>query len=97
MMAAYSLPYTLSMVVIREDIPKKAAVFWTLSKSSPLPLKFGQQVQLFLNAKTIDLSVIQNDSLSKILLEQRQNTCFVGTVYNLKNSFKFKLLAFWMK
>ena len=26
-----------------------------------------------------------------------QNTCFVGHVYNLKNSFKFKLLAFWRK
>ena len=27
---------------------------------------------------------IKNDSLSKILLKQRQNTCIVGHVYNLK-------------
>ena len=47
--------------------------------TSPHP---GQFVQLFLNAKNVDLSDIQNDSLSKILLELRQNTCFVGHVYN---------------
>ena len=45
--------------------------------------KFGQVVQL------------QNYSLSKII--QRQNTCFVGHVYNLENSQRFKLLAFWRK
>ena len=33
-----------------------------------------------LNAKNVKLSDIQNDSLSK-----RQNTCFVGHVYNLKH------------
>ena len=32
----------------------------------------------FLNAKNVDLSDIQNDSLSKIILKLRQNTCFVG-------------------
>ena len=57
--------------------------------------QFGQLVQLFLNAKNIDLSDIQNDSLTKILLKLRQNTCFVGHVYNLKKCLKFKLLAFW--
>ena len=41
-------------------------------------------VPLFLNAKNVDLSDIQNDSLSKILFKLRQNTCFVGQVYNLK-------------
>ena len=62
----------------------------------PLP-QLGQLVQLFLNAKNVDLSDIQNDLLSKILLKSRQNTCFVGHVYNLKNSLMFKLLAFWRK
>ena len=34
----------------------------------PLP-QFRQLVQLFLNAKNVDLSDIQNESLSKILLK----------------------------
>ena len=38
------------------------------STPSPSP-QFGQLVQLFLNAKDADLSDIQNDSLSKILLK----------------------------
>ena len=59
--------------------------------------QLGQLVQLFWNAKNVDLSYILNDSLSKILHRERQNTCFVGHVYNLKNSSKFKLLAFWKK
>ena len=69
---------------LREGVPKKAAVLFDFVQiTSPLP-KFGQLVQLFLNAKNVDLSNIQNDSLSKVLLKQRQNTCFVGHVYNLK-------------
>ena len=36
---------------------------------------------------------IQKDSLSKILLK-RQNTYFLGYVYSLKNSFKFKYWHF---
>ena len=47
--------------------------------------------------KNIDISDIQNNSLFKIPLKYRQNTCFVGHVHNLKNSLKFKLLAFWRK
>ena len=47
---------------------KKAAVLFDFVQiTSPLP-KFGQLVQLFLNAKNVDLSDIQNDLLSKILL-----------------------------
>ena len=41
------------------------------------------------------LKLHSNDSLSKILIKRRHNTCFVCHVYNLKNSLKFKLLAFW--
>ena len=73
---------------------KKVAVLLDFVQiTSPHP-QFGQLVPLFFNAKNVNLSDIQNDSLSKILLKQRQNTCFVGHVYNLKNSLKFKLLAF---
>ena len=64
--------------------------------STPSP-HFGQLVPLFFNAKNVDLSDIQKDSLSKKFLKLRQNTCFVGHVYIIKNSFKFKLLAFWRK
>ena len=46
--------------------------------------QFGQLVQLFLNAKNVNLSNIQNDSLSKNFVKQRQNSCFVGHIYNLK-------------
>ena len=37
--------------------------------SLPCSPQFGQLVQIFLNAKNVDLSDIQNDTLSKILLE----------------------------
>ena len=66
---------------IREGFPeKKLLFFWILSKLSPP--QFEQLVQLFLNAKNVDLSDIQNDSLFKILLKYRRNTCFVCHVYN---------------
>ena len=54
------------------NVSRKKLFFWILSKLPPPPLpsnQFGQLVQLFLNAKNIDLSDIQNDSLSKILLK----------------------------
>ena len=75
---------------------KKLLFFWILSKLPP-PFPNLDNLYNFLNAKNVDLSDIQNDSLSKILLKLRQITCFVGHVYNLKNSLEFKLLAFWRK
>ena len=42
--------------------------FWILSNYLPPP-KFGQAVQLFLNATNVGLSDIQNNSLTKILLK----------------------------
>ena len=49
---------------------KKLLLFWILSKLPPPPLpQFGELVQIFLNAKDVDFSDIQNDSLSKILLK----------------------------
>ena len=49
---------------------KKLLFFWILSKLPPPPFpQFGQLVQLFLNAKNVDLNDIQNDSLSKICLK----------------------------
>ena len=42
---------------VREGLTKKVAP------------QFGHRLQLFLNAKNVDLSDIQNDSLSKILLK----------------------------
>ena len=62
---------------------KKLFFCWILSKLPP-PLQFGQLVPLFFNAKNFNLSDIQNDSLSKILLKLRQNICFMGDAYNLK-------------
>ena len=52
---------------LREGPAKKVAVLLDFVQiTSP---QFGQLVQLLLNAKNIDLSDIQNDSLSKILLK----------------------------
>ena len=49
---------------------KSCCSFGFVQITSPPPSpKFGQIVPLFLNAKNVDLSVIQNDSLSKILLK----------------------------
>ena len=48
----------------REGVPKKATVLLDFVQiTSP---QFGQLVQLFLNAKNVDLGDIQNDTLSKI-------------------------------
>ena len=58
------------------DIPKKAAVlidFVQIPPPSP-------------QIKNVNLSDIQNYSLSNILLKLRPNTCFAGHVYNLKKS-----------
>ena len=41
----------------------------------------------------MDLSIFQNDLLSKILLKQRQNTGFVGHVYNLLKQFKVQIIG----
>ena len=56
---------------LREGFTKKKLLFfWILSKLPPPPSpQFGQLVPLSLNAKNVDLSDIQNDSLSKILLK----------------------------
>ena len=59
--------------------------YWWSSSTQGVPALLGRS--------TVD--DIQNYSLSKILLTQQQNTCFLGHVYNLKNSLKFKLLAFY--
>ena len=56
--------------------------------------KFGQLVPLFFNTKNVDLSDIQNDSLSKIL---KAEYLLCGSCIQPKNSLKFKLLAFWRK
>ena len=49
---------------------KNAAVLLDFVQITSPPLtQFGQLVQFFLNAKNVDLSHIQNDSLSKILLK----------------------------
>ena len=64
---------------------KKAAVLLDFVQIIPTPSpQFGQLVQLFLNAKNVDLRDTQNDSLSEILQKYLQNTCFLGHVYNLK-------------
>ena len=53
---------------LREGFPKKkvAVLLGFVQITSPSP-QFGQLVPIFLNAKNVDLSNIQNDSLSKIL------------------------------
>ena len=65
---------------------KKVAVLLDFVQiTSPLPLlPIWITYKTFFNAKNVDLSNIQNNSLSKILLKLRQNTCFEGHVYNLK-------------
>ena len=45
---------------------KVAVLFYFVQITSPSP-QFGQLVQLFFNAKNVDLSDIQNDAMSKIL------------------------------
>ena len=63
------------------------ATYKTLREKLPPPLPANlDNLYNFFNAKNVDLSDIQNISLSKILLKLRQNTCFVGHEYNLKNS-----------
>ena len=59
---AFSNPVTTSR--------KNAAGFLDFVQiaSSPPSPQFGRRVQLFFNAKNVDLSHIQNDTLSKILL-----------------------------
>ena len=61
---------------------KKVARLFGFCPNYPLSPKFGQLVQLFLNAKNVNVSDIQIGSFSKNLL----NTCFMGHIYNLKNS-----------
>ena len=50
---------------------KKLLFFWILSKLTPPPhrLNLDNLYHFFFNAKNVDLSNIQNDSLSKILLK----------------------------
>ena len=77
------MAYYVVIWVLGKVSRKKLLFFWILSKLPPRPLpQLGQLVQLFLNPKNVDLSDIQNDSLFKILLKYRQNTCFVCHVYN---------------
>ena len=80
-------------IVTKGRVPEKSCCSFGFCPNYLPPPQFGQLVQLFLNAKNVDLRDIQN--YSKILLIKRENTSFVGHVYNLKNSLKFKLLAFW--
>ena len=72
---------------------KSCSSFGLCPNNLPPSPQFGQLVQLFLNAKNVDLGNIQNDSLSKILLKERQITCFVGHVYNLKKLFKVQIIG----
>ena len=44
-------------------------------------------------SKKFDLSDIQNDLFSKILIKERQNICLVGHVYNLKQQFKVQIIG----
>ena len=75
---------------------KKVAVLLDFVQiTSPPSPQFGQLVPLSLNAKNVDLSDIQNDSLSKSPLKSRQNTCFVGHVYNPKKQFKLSSSNYW--
>ena len=48
---------------------EKLLFFWILSKLPPPPSPQFEQLYIFLNAKNVDLSHIQNDLLSKILLK----------------------------
>ena len=74
---------------------KSCCSFGFCPNYSPPHTPFWTTCTIFFNAKNVDLSDIQNDSLSKFFLNKaKQNTCFVGHVYN---SLKFKLLAFWRK
>ena len=72
---------------------KKVALFWDFVQITP-SAQFGQLLQLFLNTKNIDLSDIQNDSLSKILLKLRQNTSSVGRVQYLKTVYSLNYQHF---
>ena len=68
----FGLDYLISHYVLGKTPRRKLRFFWILSKLPPLsppPPHFGQLVQLFLNAKNINLSDIQNDTISKILLK----------------------------
>ena len=87
------------IVILGKVSRKKIAVFLDFVQiaSPPPPPPNLDNLYHFFNAKSVDSCDSQNDSLSEILLNQRQNTCFEGHVYNLKNSLKFKLLAFWKK
>ena len=69
-----------------------------LNYMHPSP-QFEQFVQLYLNAKYVDLSGIQTDSISNFFLKKARILALwvVYTVYNLKNSLKFKLLALGRK
>ena len=52
--------------------------------SNPHPTPDLDNLYNFFERQKVDLSNIQNNSLSKILLRYRQNACFVGHVYNIK-------------
>ena len=71
---------------------KKVVVFFILSKLPPLPL-IWTTCTTFFERQNVDLSDIQNDSLSKIIIKLRQNTCFVGHVYNLKKQLKVQIIG----
>ena len=58
-----------AMMYMKVSRKKVAVLLDSVPITSPLSPQFGQLVQLFLNAKNIDLSYIQNDSSSKILLK----------------------------
>ena len=56
---------------IREGVTKKRRCSFEFCQNYPPPSpQYGQLVQLFLDAKNVDSSDIQNDSLSKILLSK---------------------------
>ena len=72
---------------LRDGLTKKTAVLLDFFPNYLPSPQFGQLVQILLNVKNVDLSDIQNGSLSK-----RQNTYFVGHVYNLKQ-FKVQIIG----
>ena len=81
-----------AMEPLKKVSQKKLLVYWILSKL-PSPPPYLDNLYNFLNAKNVDFSNIQNNSLSNFsLITAEYLLC--GSCIQPKNSLKFKLLAF---
>ena len=71
---------------------EKLLFFWIWMSKLPFPPspQFGQLVQLFSDVKIQDLKVSLELKIKYVLYN-------ILYIYNLKNSLKFRLLAFWRK